>query len=451
MNDKEILTKIGIKDLSFDFLTISQLVKRGIIEKPLDGNHGEIHPKSEDFVNSGIPFIMASDINNGAVDYINCKFITKKQADNLRKGFAKSGDVLLTHKATIGRTAIIKYDEQPYVMLTPQVTYYRVRDQQKLDRQYLRYFFEGPFFQDTLCLWASSGSTRAYLGITEQGKLPFVLPPINKQRKIAAIISAYDELIENNQQRIALLEKMAEEIYREWFVRLRFPGHKKVKIVKGIPEGWGFDKASMFFSLAKGKSYAAEELTDDTGQMPFINLKSFNRGGGYREDGLKYYSGRYKSEQVVYQNDVVMAVTDMTQDRAVIGRVARMPELGEKGAVISLDTVKLVPKDIHKTFLYAYMRHSGFANFIKEFANGANVLHLKPDLITQQKIIIPPIQLQNKFVPIAEPLYAEADLLGKANTQLVKMRDMLLPRLISGKLSVEHLDIQFPPGMEDRP
>jgi type I restriction enzyme S subunit len=174
-------------------------------------------------------------------------------------------------------------------------------------------------------------------------------------------------------------------------------------------------------------------------------------GGGYREDGLKYYSGRYKSEQVVYQNDVVMAVTDMTQDRAVIGRVARMPELGEKGAVISLDTVKLVPKDIHKTFLYAYMRHSGFANFIKEFANGANVLHLKPDLITQQKIIIPPIQLQNKFVPIAEPLYAEADLLGKANTQLVKMRDMLLPRLISGKLSVEHLDIQFPPGMEDRP
>jgi type I restriction enzyme S subunit len=254
------------------------LVKRGIIEKPLDGNHGEIHPKSEDFVNSGIPFIMASDINNGAVDYINCKFITKKQADNLRKGFAKSGDVLLTHKATIGRTAIIKYDEQPYVMLTPQVTYYRVRDQQKLDRQYLRYFFEGPFFQDTLCLWASSGSTRAYLGITEQGKLPFVLPPINKQRKIAAIISAYDELIENNQRRIALLEKMAEEIYREWFVRLRFPGHEKVKIVKGIPEGWGFDKASMFFSLAKGKSYAAEELTDDTGQMPFINLKSFNRG-----------------------------------------------------------------------------------------------------------------------------------------------------------------------------
>ena len=218
MSDKEILKKIGIKDLSFDFMSISQLVKRGIVGKPLDGNHGEIHPKSEDFVDSGVPFIMASDINNGVVDYINCNFITKKQADSLRKGFAKSGDVLLTHKATIGRTAIVKYDAQPYVMLTPQVTYYRVLDAQKLNRQYLRYFFESAFFQDTLKLWAGSGSTRAYLGITEQGKLPFVLPPIEKQKKIAAILSAYDDLIENNQRRIALLEKMAEELYREWFV-----------------------------------------------------------------------------------------------------------------------------------------------------------------------------------------------------------------------------------------
>lgn len=95
-----------------------------------------------------------------------------------------------------------------------------------------------------------------------------------------------------------------------------------------------------------------------------------------------------------------------------------MPYLGEKGAVISLDTVKLVPKNTHKTFLYAYMRHSGFANFIKEFANGANVLHLKPDLITQQKIIISPKQLQNEFAPIVEPLYVEADLLGAANRRL---------------------------------
>ncbi len=95
------------------------------------------------------------------------------------------------------------------------------------------------------------------------------------------------------------------------------------------------------------------------------------------------------------------------------------------------------------------MRHSGFANFIKEFANGANVLHLKPELITQQKIIIPTEQLQNEFAPMVEPLYAEADVLVESNSRLVKMRDALLPRLISGKLSVENLDIQFPPSMQE--
>lgn len=323
----------------------------------------------------------------------------------------------------------------------------RVRlDPSQCDPLFYFYFFSSGTGFGSIQTLVNQVSAAGIRG-SDLAKLKVLYPPLEIQKKIAAILSAYDDLIENNQRRIVLLEKMAEEIYREWFVRLRYPGHDKVKVIKGVPEGWSFDKASVFFGLAKGKSYAGEELTDDTEHMPFINLKSFNRGGGYREDGLKYYSGRYKPEQVVHQNDVVMAVTDMTQDRAVIGRVARMPDLGEKGAVISLDTVKLVPKNIHKTFLYAYMRHSGFADFIKEFANGANVLHLKPDLITQQKIIVPPKQLQGEFVPMVEPLYAEADLLGMANRRLEKMRDALLPRLISGKLSVENLDIQLPPSM----
>jgi|SRR5215216_1290047 len=218
------LKKIGIHDDSFVLTTVRDLIAENVIEKPLDGNHGEIHPKTEDFVADGVPFVMASDVNNGVIDYASCKFISVKQANALRKGFAKNGDVLLTHKATIGQTAIVKYDRHPYVMLTPQVTYYRVNNRQRLDHRYLRYYFESELFQKTLQLWADSGSTRAYLGITEQQKLPVIVPPIGKQRKISAILSAYDDLITNNSRRIALLEKLTEETYREWFVRLRCPG-----------------------------------------------------------------------------------------------------------------------------------------------------------------------------------------------------------------------------------
>lgn len=169
----QLLKKIGIRDASFELLTVRQLVAEEILEKPLDGNHGEMHPKGDDFVDEGVPFIMATDVNNGQVNYTSCKFITARQADSLRKGFAKNGDVLLTHKATIGRTALVKYDEHPYIMLTPQVTYYRVKNQRRLDNRYLRYYFDSELFQKILQLWADSGATRAYLGITEQQKIAY--------------------------------------------------------------------------------------------------------------------------------------------------------------------------------------------------------------------------------------------------------------------------------------
>ena len=108
-----------------------------------------------------------------------------------------------------------------------------------------------------------------------------------------------------------------------------------------------------------------------------------------------------------------------------------------------------IPKAVNKTFLYCYMRYSGFGDFIKEFANGANVLHLKAELITQQKIIVPPTHLQEDFAAKADPIYKVVDLLTAANKHWRHLGDILLPRLISGKLSVENLDIQFPPGMVD--
>ena len=117
------LRKIGIVDDSFRLATVEELIAEGTLERPMDGNHGEQHPKVADYVADGIPFIMANDIVGGRVNYDSCSFITKKQADGLRKGFAKPGDVLVTHKATIGRTAIVGDEADPYVMLTPQVTY----------------------------------------------------------------------------------------------------------------------------------------------------------------------------------------------------------------------------------------------------------------------------------------------------------------------------------------
>ena len=175
--------------------TVQELIDLDMLCDPMDGNHGEKHPKSSDYVPSGVPFIMANNLSGGTVDLKNCAFISQDQANNLDKGFAKPGDVLLTHKATLGRTAIVP-DAYPTIVLTPQVTYYRCK--QGIDNRYLKYYFDSPYFQQLFFNWAGSGSTRAYLGITAQHKLPIILPPLPIQKEIAKILSAFDDKIQLN-------------------------------------------------------------------------------------------------------------------------------------------------------------------------------------------------------------------------------------------------------------
>lgn len=245
---------------------------------------------------------------------------------------------------------------------------------------------------------------------------------------------------------------MAEELYKEWFVRFRFPNWENTEFEKGIPKDWKIINSGEFIDVVKGKSYTSPEIHDEfiDESLPFINLKNFNRGGGYRRNGLKFYTGKYANNQKTYQDDIVMAVTDMTQDRAVVGRVARVPKLNFEFAIISLDCVKLVPKIYSSTFTYCYFKYSGFSDCIKEFANGANVLHLSPNQIGKQKILIPPKELVDSFEAIVVPIYSELNILEESNEKLEVMRNNLLPRLISGKLSVENLDIQFPPSMQEQ-
>jgi type I restriction enzyme S subunit len=262
-----------------------------------------------------------------------------------------------------------------------------------------------------------------------------------KQQRIGLILSSYDELIENNNRRMAILEQMAENIYKEWFVRMRFPGFQTTEVEKGVPKGW-LKELKNYITVVKGKSYTGEEINEDGDGKAFVNLKSFNRGGGYRYDGIKFYTGKYHQKQIVREGDIVMAVTDMTQDRVVVGRVARIPKTQYPEMVISLDAAKIIPKDgLPNSFFYAMLRFGFFGTTLKEFANGANVLHLKPEIAYKMKSIIPDDKLLiHKFNKIIEPFFNLIDNLNLENQNLRTTRDLLLPRLISGKLRVKNLE-----------
>ncbi|MDD3940345.1 MAG: N-6 DNA methylase [Candidatus Pacebacteria bacterium] len=210
--------KIDIKE-GWKKIKVAELVKDKIIEKPLDGNHGEIHPKSSDYVQNGVPFIMANDLFDGEVDIESSKKITKKQSEGLRTGFAKNGDVLLTHKGTIGRTAILNSDYD-YVVLTPQVTYYRILDNNIILNKYLKAYFDCDFFQDRLKQIAEIGATRAYIGITDQLDLEIVLPSLDDQKIIIdqiekeyLLVKSVRELIYIHEQKI---RKVTDKLWNKY-------------------------------------------------------------------------------------------------------------------------------------------------------------------------------------------------------------------------------------------
>ena len=195
---------------------IQDLVNDSVIDKPMDGNHGELHPVSVDYVDNGIPFIMASDIIDGKIDFIGCKKISLEQANSLRKGFSLTGDILLTHKATIGNVAIVPELTSPFIMLTPQVTYYRVKNNKKLLNRYIKFFFETPTFIKELTNLCS-GATRPYIGISEQRKLPFRYSSIEEQTKIADFLSSADEKITSLNKQYDLLSQYKKGMMQKIF------------------------------------------------------------------------------------------------------------------------------------------------------------------------------------------------------------------------------------------
>ncbi|WP_226639860.1 restriction endonuclease subunit S [Priestia flexa] len=215
-------TEVGEIPVGWEVKTFKDLLQEDSIIDIQDGNHGNAHPKASDYVSQGIPFIMANNLIKGKIDLVNCKFLNKEQTDKLRIGFAVEGDVLLTHKGTIGRTAIVPRVES-YVMLTPQVTYYRV-NASRLSNKFLRYFFESNYFQNRLEK-LSAQSTRSYIGITNQKSLLMVIPTLEEQKEIVKTLETIDEKIVNEGSTLEQLQ-----ILKKGLMQSLLTGKVRVKV-----------------------------------------------------------------------------------------------------------------------------------------------------------------------------------------------------------------------------
>lgn len=394
---------------------------------------------ADEYLSSGIPFYRGKEISEkqrSSSEVTDPIYISREKYEEIKSkyGVPQKGDLLLTSVGTIGNPYLVKENEEFYFK-DGNLTWFR--NYQGINGQWLYYWLLSPQGKSELNKCTIGSSQKAYTINLLYG-LQIELPDIPTQARIASVLSAYDDLIENNEKRIRALEEMAQLLYSEWFLKFKFPGHEKVKMVDSvteyglIPKGWAVKKLGEVSSIVRGCSYSGNEIDDFVGDYYIVNLKSFNRGGGFRFDGAKYYSGSINNNQFLETGDIVVAVTDMTNDRAVIARPARIPEINRK-ITLSADVVKINSDVMPRSYIYQLLSSYQFTETTKQKANGANVLHLKPTAILEFVTLIPEIQILKKFDILCEPTAREIDKLLKQNDNLSKTRDLLIPHLVTGK------------------
>ena len=303
----------------------------------------------------------------------------------------------------------------------------------------------------------STGAAQQKLSGRLIKSLKFSFPSLSEQRAIAHILGTLDDKIELNRRMNETLEAMARALFKSWFVDFDpvrakmtgrdtgfpqdiadlFPDRLVDSEMGEIPKGWEVKALGDVVITIKGRSYRSKELTDS--DTALVTLKSFARGGGYRSDGLKSFVGPCKSEQIVRPGEVVIACTDVTQAAEVIGRPAIVRAASSfRTLVASLDTMIVRPmNDIPgRAFIYCLACTDDFVAHTYAHTTGTTVLHLAKDAVPSFQFACPPRLLGERFDQFAGPLLERIQSSELAEDPLAALRDILLPKLISGEIRV---------------
>lgn len=267
--------------------------------------------------------------------------------------------------------------------------------------------------------------------------MKYLVPDITRasQTRIAEILSAYDDAIENNNRRIALLEKAERELYREWFVRFRFPEHESVKYLDGLPVGWEIAKLGALVSIKGGKRLPlGEQLSSEATNHPYIRIRDITGGKFVSLNSSFEYISDNTFEQIkrftVNTGDILISIVGTI---GAITRVARSVD----GANLTENCVKLVsPKEVSLSYIYHFLDSAAGRGAIDSGKVGSTQPKLPLYNINRIKLLKPPSHLISAFDDIVRPMDSEIMLLLEQSQNLARQRDLLLPRLMSGQLEV---------------
>lgn len=361
---------------------------------------------TRDYVDEGVPVIRGNNLPADSTflddDFV---FVREQKAETLTSNLAHGGDLIFTQRGTLGQVGLIPREPRfpSYVISQSQMKL--TVDPDRADAKFIYFYFRSPATVQSVINHAiTSGVPHINLGILKRFEVP--LPPLDVQQRISEVLTTYDALVANNRRRMALLEAAARQLYAEWFVRLRYPGHKRTPIVDGLPKGWERKPLGEVMTLKRGHDLPSQDRMD--GDIPVVSSSGITGfHNAKKADAPGVVTGRYGTIGEVYYIDrdywplnTALYVTDFK------GNPPHFVLYLLKEALQGIQSEKAAIPGLNR-----------------------NVLHTI-------SVLCPPKALRDRFNEFAKTNYRQIDLLTAMNEKLRTARDLLLPRMMSGHIEV---------------
>lgn len=386
-----------------------------------DGDH-QPPPKAQ----QGIPFVTISNINSmNQLDFSDTMFVPKEYYQSLdEKRKVRKGDVLYSVVGSFGIPVLIK-EERPFVFQR-HIAILRPKED-IVDSGFLFYtMLNRDFYAKADAVAIGAAQRTVSLGSLRNIKID--VPSLESQKHTADILSAYDDLIENNQKQIKLLEEAAQRLYKEWFVDLRFPGYENTKIVDGVPEGWNWCKLEDAIQLDPKVTLTKERMKQ------FIPMSALSTSSMVLDES-QFTETTSNSGSKFQNGDTLLArITPCLEN----GKTAYVSGLkSDEGAVGSTEYIVMRAKTINSYMVYLLARTDDFRqSAINSMSGSDGRQRVKSDKLKMLDYLHPTSELVEKFENVEETIFEKIYRLSKQMQQAKQARDLLLPKLMSGEVEV---------------
>ena len=409
-------------------MTWSTVALEELTEPGRSITYGVVKPGDHD-ASDGVLFVRGGDIGDGRIAIEELRTITKQVSNQYRRTLLHGGELLISLVGNPGAVAMVP-TSLIGANIARQAGLVALRD--GVNHKFVEFFLRSPQGQASMGLYVK-GAVQKVINLGDLKRVEVPLPPLPTQQRIAAILSAYDDLIETNTRRIAILEEMARRLYDEWFVHFRFPGHEMAEFDGELPRGWQELRLDSLVTTQYG--YTASTSQEPVGPM-FLRGMDINK---------RSYIDWSQVPFCPIEPEAVQKYRLVSGDLLVIrmadpGKIGFIEEDVEAVFASYLVRLKIKSDAITPLYLFFVLTGDAYQDYITGASTGTTRKSASAGVITGFDLIVPPRRLLEQFHKVAEPIRGQINALVKKNANLRAQRDLLLPKLVSGEIDVSEAE-----------